>query len=104
MLANVALTCKTLSYEVTSRRYHTFPVPNDEVANCSMRKLHEKFAHLKELSTRNVGFIRHLVIDPITDLRGPDIVASLRRCLQLHSLTIYRQLWLLLWSCRHRQL
>src|SRR5437667_5760793 len=89
MLANVALTCKTLSYEVMSRRYHTFPVPDDEVANCSMRKLHEKFAHLKELSTRNVGFIHHLVIDSITDLRDPDVVTFLRRCVQLHSLTIY---------------
>ena len=77
-LANIALTCKTLSNEVSLCRYHTFPVPHDEVANCSMRKLHEKFAHLKGLSTRNVGFIRHLVIDPITDLRDPAIDASLR--------------------------
>ena len=53
-----------------------------------MRKLHEKVAHLKALSTRNVSFIRRLVIDPITDLKDPAIYASLR-CVQLHSLTIY---------------
>jgi len=88
-LANVSLTCKTLNNAVSSHRYHTFPVSEDELANCSMRKIQEKFAHLTALSTRNVGFIPHLVIDPITDLMDPEVVASLRRCTQLHSLTLY---------------
>src|SRR5271170_3358970 len=86
-LANVALTCKTLRDAVSSRRYHTFPVSGNAVANWSMRELHEKFAHIKALSARNARFIRHLIIDPVTDLLCPDMVASLRNCVQLHSLT-----------------
>jgi len=54
-----------------------------------MKKLHEQFAHIKEVSAHNLRFTRHLIIDPVTDLPCSNIVASLQKCVPLHSLTLY---------------
>jgi hypothetical protein len=89
-LANLALTCKTLCDVVSSRRYCSFPVSSDAVGNVSMKTLREKLQRITALSARNFRFIRHVIIDPVTNVDPtPEIIRSLANCGQVHSLTLY---------------
>lgn len=87
-IANVALTCKTLNLLASPILYESCP-ELDEVG-CGMEQLHNTVQILlKNLSPQTATFIHHLVLDPRTNPKDPDISEKLIQCSNLQKLTLH---------------
>lgn len=90
MLPSVALTCKTLNRIVSPLLYESFPVLDAENGVRHHKELYIIVqSYLKSLSQPNAAFVRHLVLDAITEPLDRAIYDRLASCVNLCRLTLY---------------
>jgi F-box-like len=90
MLPPVALTCKTLNRIVSPLLYESFPVLDAENGVRYHKDLYVTVqTYIKTLSRPNATFVRHLILDAITEPLDRTICDRIASCVNLCRLTLY---------------